>query len=96
MKTVDTEERLHSEFEKLLTESAAAHGHCFPGQVLGVRMAMLGLRKVGIDNPKGQATERHHHVLGDGPLRFRRRAVGRGMQPRPELLSYIYILANSQ
>ncbi len=53
MKTADTV-RLHSEFEKLLTESIAAHGHCCPGQVLGVRMAMLGLREAGIEDPKGR------------------------------------------
>ncbi len=54
MKTVDTENHLLSEFDKLLTESAAAHGHCCPGQVLGVRMAMLGLREAGIEDPKGR------------------------------------------
>ena len=53
MKIADTD-RLLSEFEKLLTESAAAHGHCCPGQVLGVRMAMLGLREAGIEDPKGR------------------------------------------
>ncbi len=54
MKTVDTEHLLDSGFEKLLTESVTAHGHCCPGQVLGVRMAMLGLREAGIDDPKGR------------------------------------------
>lgn len=29
------------------------HGHLCPGQVLGVRMSMLGLRLVGISEPKG-------------------------------------------
>jgi len=37
--------------EVLLEESVAAHGHLCPGQVLGVRMAMLGCREVGIDEP---------------------------------------------
>src|SRR5438552_8545468 len=31
--------------------SAAAHGHLCAGQVLGVRLAMLGLRELGIDDP---------------------------------------------
>ncbi len=53
MKTADTD-RMHSEFDTLLTESIAAHGHCCPGQVLGVRMAMLGLREAGIEDPKGR------------------------------------------
>lgn len=38
-------------FEKLLASSAAAHGHLCPGQVVGVRMAMLGTRLIGLDDP---------------------------------------------
>ena len=38
-------------FEDLLAASAAAHGHLCPGQVIGVRMAMLGCRLVGLDDP---------------------------------------------
>lgn len=38
-------------FEILLDESARAHGHMCPGQVVGVRMAMLGCRLVGLDEP---------------------------------------------
>ena len=41
-------------FEDLLNESAKTHGHLCPGQVLGVRMSMLGLRKIGIEDPKGK------------------------------------------
>jgi len=52
MKTIDTRDQLRSEFEKLLNKSASAHGHCCPGQVLGVRMSMLGLREAGIEDPK--------------------------------------------
>lgn len=37
--------------EDLLQESGALHGHLCPGQILGVRMAMLGCRMVGIDEP---------------------------------------------
>ena len=40
-------------FEELLQESSAIHGHHCAGQVLGVRMAMVGCRQVGIDEPKG-------------------------------------------
>jgi formylmethanofuran dehydrogenase subunit E len=40
-------------FDKLLQESSTIHGHHCAGQVLGVRMAMLGCREVGIDEPKG-------------------------------------------
>ncbi len=41
-------------FEELLEESVRIHGHLCPGQVLGVRMAIYGLRKIGITDPKGQ------------------------------------------
>lgn len=41
-------------FESLLEESVRIHGHLCPGQILGVRMSMLGLRLIGIDEPKGK------------------------------------------
>jgi len=39
------------DFESLLNTSAAAHGHLCPGQAVGVRMAMLGCRLIGLDEP---------------------------------------------
>jgi len=41
-------------FEELLKESVRIHGHLCPGQVLGVKMSMLGLKKIGIEEPKGK------------------------------------------
>jgi formylmethanofuran dehydrogenase subunit E len=41
-------------FERLLEESVRSHGHLCPGQVLGVRMSLCGLEKVGIADPKGR------------------------------------------
>ena len=38
-------------FEDLLASSASVHGHLCPGQVVGVRMAMLGCRLIGLDDP---------------------------------------------
>jgi formylmethanofuran dehydrogenase subunit E len=38
--------------ETLLREAEIAHGHLCAGQVLGVRMAMLGCRMLGIDEPR--------------------------------------------
>lgn len=35
-----------------LTEAERNHGHMCPGQVLGVRMAILGCRLIGIEDPK--------------------------------------------
>jgi len=40
------------DFEQLLTESVRIHGHFCAGQVLGVRMSILGLREIGIFYPK--------------------------------------------
>ncbi len=42
------------DFNTLLLDSARVHGHLCPGQVLGVRMSMLGLREAGITDPKGK------------------------------------------
>ena len=42
-------------FETLLAESVARHGHLCAGQVIGVRMAMLGCRCIGIEDPKAPA-----------------------------------------
>lgn len=38
-------------FEELLAEARISHGHLCAGQVLGVRMAMLGCRELGIEEP---------------------------------------------
>ena len=41
-----------------LRDAERAHGHLCAGQVLGVRMAMLGLQKLGIDDPHGKDRKR--------------------------------------
>ena len=38
-------------FDSLLAGSVEAHGHLCPGQVVGVRMAILGCRLIGLDEP---------------------------------------------
>ena len=45
-------------FEELLRDAEEAHGHVCAGQVLGVRMAMLGLELLGIDDPRGKDRKR--------------------------------------
>jgi len=40
--------------DEYLDLAAQAHGHLCAGQVLGVRMAMLGLRELGIEDPVGE------------------------------------------
>jgi formylmethanofuran dehydrogenase subunit E len=44
--------------DEFLREAEVAHGHLCAGQVLGVRMAMLGLQKLGIDDPRGKDRKR--------------------------------------
>jgi formylmethanofuran dehydrogenase subunit E len=41
-----------------LRDAEQAHGHLCAGQVLGVRLAMLGLAKLGIDDPRGKDRKR--------------------------------------
>ena len=41
-------------FDTLLEISTKIHGHICAGQVIGVRMSMLGLDLIGIDDPKGK------------------------------------------
>lgn len=41
--------------EEYLTLAAERHRHLCPGQVLGVRMAMLGLASLGINDPEANA-----------------------------------------
>ena len=40
------------DFETLLKGSAESHGHLCPGQVVGVRMAILGCKLIGLNDPK--------------------------------------------
>jgi formylmethanofuran dehydrogenase subunit E len=39
--------------DNLLRAAEIAHGHLCAGQVLGVRMAMLGCRLPGVEDPRG-------------------------------------------
>ena len=45
-------------FDELLRDAEIAHGHLCAGQVLGVRLAMLGLELLGIADPHGKDRKR--------------------------------------
>jgi formylmethanofuran dehydrogenase subunit E len=45
-------------FEQYLEDANIAHGHLCAGQILGVRMAMLGLKKLGLEDPQGKDRKR--------------------------------------
>ena len=45
-------------FDELLKKAEAAHGHLCAGQILGVRMALLGLKRLGISDPHGADRKR--------------------------------------
>jgi formylmethanofuran dehydrogenase subunit E len=44
--------------DDLLVKAEAAHGHLCAGQILGVRMALLGLDRLGIGDPRGADRKR--------------------------------------
>ena len=44
--------------ESLLDECGRLHGHVCPGQLLGVRMALIGCRLIGIEDPRGADRKR--------------------------------------
>jgi formylmethanofuran dehydrogenase subunit E len=44
--------------DELLRMAEAAHGHLCAGQILGVRMALLGLERLGIGDPRGADRKR--------------------------------------
>src|SRR5271168_814808 len=44
--------------DEYLRDAEQAHGHLCAGQVLGVRLAMLGLTKLSIDDPRGKGRKR--------------------------------------
>jgi formylmethanofuran dehydrogenase subunit E len=44
--------------DEYLLEAEKAHGHLCAGQVLGVRLAMLGIEKLGIEDPRGKDRKR--------------------------------------
>jgi formylmethanofuran dehydrogenase subunit E len=45
-------------FDELLRDAEIAHGHLCAGQIIGVRMAMLGLELLGLDDPRGKDRKR--------------------------------------
>jgi formylmethanofuran dehydrogenase subunit E len=48
--------------DEYLREAEVAHGHLCAGQVLGVRLAMLGLEQMGIADPRGDKEDRKRLV----------------------------------
>jgi formylmethanofuran dehydrogenase subunit E len=44
--------------DQFLVDAEQAHGHLCAGQILGVRMAIYGLQKLGIDDPQGKDRKR--------------------------------------
>ena len=40
-------------FERCLEDAVRFHGHLCGGQIIGVRMALAGLRELGLRDPRG-------------------------------------------
>src|SRR5437868_10790593 len=45
-------------FDEYVTMAEAAHGHMCAGQILGLRLAIYGVRLLGIDDPAGKDRKR--------------------------------------
>lgn len=45
-------------FEEYVAAAQAAHGHICAGQILGLRMAIYGLKLLGLDDPTGRHRKR--------------------------------------
>jgi formylmethanofuran dehydrogenase subunit E len=50
--------RYMQDMDELLKQAEIAHGHLCAGQVLGVRMAMLGCARLGLSDPRGKDRKR--------------------------------------
>lgn len=50
-------------FDELLEISTRIHGHICAGQVIGVRMSILGLKLLNIDDPKGKDRKKIYVVV---------------------------------
>ncbi|MEN8256736.1 MAG: FmdE family protein [Thermodesulfobacteriota bacterium] len=50
-------------FEELLEHSTTIHGHVCAGQVIGVRMSMIGLREIDISDPKGSERKKFYVLV---------------------------------
>lgn len=51
------------DFETLLEESVKIHGHLCAGQIIGVRMSILAMKAIGIDEPKGADRKKLYVVV---------------------------------
>jgi formylmethanofuran dehydrogenase subunit E len=51
------------DFESLLEKSTAIHGHICAGQVIGVRLAMLGLERINISDPRGEDRKKFYVLV---------------------------------
>jgi formylmethanofuran dehydrogenase subunit E len=49
--------------DELLREAEIAHGHLCAGQVLGVRMAMLALTRLGIEDPRSKTSPNRKRLV---------------------------------
>jgi formylmethanofuran dehydrogenase subunit E len=54
--------KLDDKLDELLAEAERAHGHLCAGQVLGVRMALLGLRLLNLPDPRADRDARKRIV----------------------------------
>ena len=51
--------------DELLKECERLHGHMCAGQLLGARMAVLGMQAIGLNDPRGVGSKETDCVGGD-------------------------------
>jgi formylmethanofuran dehydrogenase subunit E len=54
LKLIRRQTGLREKLDELLEECGRLHGHLCAGQLLGVRMALLGCRLTGLEDPRGK------------------------------------------
>ncbi len=54
---------MEESFEELLEKSTKIHGHICAGQVIGVRMAMLGLEAIAINKPRAEDRKKFYVLV---------------------------------
>ena len=68
-------------FDEYVVLAEQAHGHMCAGQILGLRMAIYGMKLLGLDDPTGARSQAPGDLRRDRPLRHRRHSHRHRLPP---------------
>ena len=68
-------------FDEYVALAEQAHGHMCAGQILGLRLALYGMKLLGLDDPDRRRPQAAGDLCGDRSLRHRCDPGGDGMPP---------------